>query len=105
MYASGLIHDSRDALRRAALPSAATTQEVAKIVQSQANGDSEHVMLLKRWNGKLLAEKFGLPGMELEIERAVEQVEKGIKVEADRKGEEAALAARAARSSQHNKEK
>ncbi|KAG9559914.1 hypothetical protein KCU79_g7979, partial [Aureobasidium melanogenum] len=39
------------------------------------------VMLLKRWNGKLLAEKFNLPGMELEIERAVEQVQKNIEAD------------------------
>ena len=35
-------------------------------------------MVLKKWNGKLLAEEFGLPEMEVEIERAVEQVEKSI---------------------------
>lgn len=32
-------------------------------------------MLLKGWNGKLIAERLGLPGLEVEIERAVEQVE------------------------------
>ncbi|THW19051.1 hypothetical protein D6D02_05865 [Aureobasidium pullulans] len=42
------------------------------------------VMLLKRWNGKLLAEQFGLPGMELEIERAVEQVQKTIEIEGEK---------------------
>lgn len=35
-------------------------------------------MLLQRWNGKLLAEEFKLPEMEVEIERAVEQVEAAI---------------------------
>jgi len=36
-------------------------------------------MLLQIWNGKLLAERFKLPDMQIEIERAVEQVEKTIK--------------------------
>lgn len=35
-------------------------------------------MVLQRWNGKLIAEQFDLPDMEVEIERAVEQVEKAI---------------------------
>lgn len=35
-------------------------------------------MLLQGWNGKLLAEEFKLPEMEVEIERAVEQVEAAI---------------------------
>jgi HD-like signal output (HDOD) protein len=39
-------------------------------------------MLLQRWNGKLLAEEFKLPDMEVEIERAVEQVERSIKSQA-----------------------
>jgi len=37
-------------------------------------------MLLKGWNGKLIAERLGLPGMEVEIERAVEQVEGSLKL-------------------------
>jgi hypothetical protein len=36
-------------------------------------------MVLQRWNGKLIAEQFNLPDMEVEIERAVGQVEKDIK--------------------------
>ena len=35
--------------------------------------------VLQRWNGKLIAERFNLPEMEVEIERAVEQVENSIK--------------------------
>ena len=35
-------------------------------------------MLLRRWNGKLLAERLKLPDMEIEIERAVEQVQAAI---------------------------
>lgn len=37
--------------------------------------EEEEIMLLKGWNGKLIAERLGLPGLEVEIERAVEQVE------------------------------
>ena len=38
---------------------------------------SEHgkTMLLKRWDGKLLAETFKLPELEIEVSRACDQVE------------------------------
>ena len=36
------------------------------------------IMLLRRWNGKLLADRLNLPDMEIEIERAVEQVQTAI---------------------------
>ncbi len=36
-------------------------------------------MLLPRWNGKLIAERLRLPALEVEIERAVAQVEKALK--------------------------
>lgn len=35
-------------------------------------------MLLRAWNGKVIAERLGLPGLQVEIERAVEQVEGSI---------------------------
>jgi hypothetical protein len=37
--------------------------------------DNGEAMLLKRWNGKLIAEAFKLPELEIEISRAVDQVE------------------------------
>lgn len=79
LYAAGLIHPTREKLRGAEVPSEEETTAVAKLVRSQTNDETEEVMLLRRWNGKLLAERFHLPEMEVEIERAVEQVEKGIK--------------------------
>ncbi|CAD0050434.1 unnamed protein product [Aureobasidium pullulans] len=85
LYAAGLIHPSREHSRQATLPSDNESQEVANLVTQQTNNDTADVMLLKRWNGKLLAEQFGLPGMELEIERAVEQVQKTIEIEGERK--------------------
>lgn len=81
LYAAGLIHPSREHSRQASLPSETESQEVADLVTRQTNNDAADVMLLKRWNGKLLAEQFKLPGMELEIERAVEQVQKNIDAE------------------------
>ena len=55
-------------------------------------------MLSQNLDGRLLAEGFQLPGMEVEIERAVEQVQKSIKAqqEANGKKEESAAAAAAA---------
>jgi hypothetical protein len=81
LYAAGLIHPSREHSRQATSPSENESQEVADLVTRQTNNDAADVMLLKRWNGKLLAEQFNLPGMELEIERAVEQVQKNIDAE------------------------
>lgn len=79
MYTAGLLHPSREHSRAAEAPSSEQTAQVVRTVESQTNGDKEEVMVLQRWNGKLLAEAFELPEMEAEIERAVEQVEKNIK--------------------------
>lgn len=51
---------------------------MSEVVHQQTNNESEDVMVLQRWNGKLIAEQFDLADMEVEIERAVEQVEKSI---------------------------
>ena len=78
MYATGLIHPTRQASREAEKPSEDDVERVSRVVAEQTQGDAEEVMVLQKWNGKLLAEAFELPEMEVEIERAVEQVEKSI---------------------------
>lgn len=78
LYAAGLIHPDRTKSRAAAVPTKEEAGHVAKVVERQSSDDTEEVMLLKKWNGKLLAERLELPEMEVEIERAVEQVEKDI---------------------------
>ncbi|KAM0706847.1 hypothetical protein Q7P35_006177 [Cladosporium inversicolor] len=78
MYATGLIHPTRKASRGAEKPSEEDIERVSRVVAEQTQGDAEEVMVLQKWNGKLLAEAFDLPEMEVEIERAVEQVEKSI---------------------------
>ncbi|KAF2101810.1 hypothetical protein NA57DRAFT_34864 [Rhizodiscina lignyota] len=78
-YTAGLMYRTREISRNSPAPTREEAQRVAKLVQEQTNGGSEDVMLLQGWNGKLLAERFKLPEMEVEIERAVEQVEKSIK--------------------------
>jgi len=79
MYTAGLMHPTREHSRNAPLPTKQQAEEVANLVTKQTNGDTTDVMLLRRWNGKLLAERFKLPEMEVEIERAVEQVEAQVK--------------------------
>jgi len=79
MYAAGLLHPTRQTLREAPKPTEEEIQRVGKMVEAQTNDNTTDVMLLQRWNGKLIAEAFKLPEMEIEIERAVEQVEKAIK--------------------------
>lgn len=79
LYAAGLIHPSRQQSRDAPSPTRKQAEEVAEIVRRQTNNETEDVMVLQNWNGKLLAERYHLPEMEIEIERAVEQVESTIK--------------------------
>lgn len=79
LYTAGLMYPSRQMSRVAPAPTPDQGEAVAEIVANQTNGGVEDVMLLQKWNGKLLAESFELPDMEVEIERAVEQVENSIK--------------------------
>ncbi|KAF2820993.1 hypothetical protein CC86DRAFT_373915 [Ophiobolus disseminans] len=78
-YTAGLMYPTRQLSRAAPKPTEEQADEVARVVAQQTNNDTEDVMVLQRWNGKLIAEQFHLPDMEVEIERAVEQVEKSIK--------------------------
>ena len=78
MYAAGLLHPTREESRKASTPTDEETDEVIKRVEDQSNTGHEEAMLLQGWNGKLIAEAFDLPEMEVEIERAVEQVERSI---------------------------
>lgn len=73
------MYPTRKISRAAPRPTEAEADKVSSVVHQQTNNESEDVMLLQRWNGKLIAEQFDLPDMEVEIERAVEQVEKSIK--------------------------
>ena len=79
MYAAGLLHPEPHVVRDNEKPAEADIEKVASDVEAQVQGGLEEVMLLRRWNGKLIAEGFHLPEMEVEIERAVEQVENAIK--------------------------
>ncbi|PNS15626.1 hypothetical protein CAC42_4078 [Sphaceloma murrayae] len=56
---------------------AAEVDKLAKMIETKEAEDQE-VLLLKGWTGQMIAEEFKLPEMEVEIERAVEQVEKAI---------------------------
>ena len=73
------MHASRHASRAAPAPTPAQADAIAGTVERQTNAHTEDVMVLQRWNGKLIAERFHLPDMEVEIERAVDQVELAIK--------------------------
>jgi hypothetical protein len=86
MYTAGLKYPTRQASRESPPPSKEEREKIAEEIENKTKSGKEDVMLLHRWNGKLLAEGFKLPDMEVEIERAVEQVEKAIKSEAELKG-------------------
>ena len=74
LYTTGLLHPSRSASRTGPPSSGKESQRVADRLRLQTRNGKEEVMLLAGWNGKVIAEKLGLPGLEVEIERAVEQV-------------------------------
>jgi hypothetical protein len=97
-YTAGLMHPTRAISREAPAPTEAQIRAVAERIAQQTHGGEEDVMVLQRWNGKLIAERFGLPEMEVEIERAVEQVEASIKAQDELREEKTELerAARAA---------
>ncbi|KAF2736718.1 hypothetical protein EJ04DRAFT_542298 [Polyplosphaeria fusca] len=79
VYTAGLMYPTRQISRAVPRPTKQQAEEVARVVEQQTNEGTEDVMVLQRWNGKLIAEQFNLPDMEVEIERAVEQVQKSIK--------------------------
>ncbi|CBX99053.1 predicted protein [Plenodomus lingam JN3] len=79
VYTAGLMYPTRALSRAAPRPTPEQADQVASVVHKQTNNEKEDVMVLQRWNGKLIAEQFELPEMEVEIERAVEQVETSIK--------------------------
>ncbi|KAF2762206.1 hypothetical protein EJ05DRAFT_507778 [Pseudovirgaria hyperparasitica] len=87
VYTAGLMYPTRQISRDSPYPTAEQITSVSELVQKQTNNDAEDVMVLQKWNGKLIAERFKLPEMEVEIERAVEQVEKDIKSQQELKQE------------------
>ena len=81
LYAAGLLKPTRQAVREATKPDDADIEKVVAQAEEQAKEGKKEVVLLQGWNGKLIAEAFHLSEMEIEIERAVEQVENAIKKE------------------------
>lgn len=73
------MYPTRQISRQSPYPTEEQINSVSDLVQQQTKDGTEDVMVLQKWNGKLIAERFELPEMEIEIERAVEQVEQYIK--------------------------
>ena len=99
------MYPSREISRNAPVPSREQAEDISNIIEKQTNDGSKDVMVLQRWNGKLIAERFKLSEMEVEIERAVEQVEQAIKGREELLEEECELERATAVSSQASVEK
>lgn len=85
LYTAGLLHPTPDACKNQNDPTLQESKDMSQKIKTQLDGSNdEEVMLLKAWNGKVIAERLKLPGLEVEIDRAVEQVEKGIKDRRDK---------------------
>ena len=89
LYTAGLLHPTRKESRAAGLPSKSQIETVAADVSARTNNNTEEIMLLRQWNGKLLAERLGLPELQIEVERAVDQVEESIRARAQAQVEKA----------------
>lgn len=96
LYVQGLLCGDAEETRRKHKMGAVGEKEVEEAV-GRVDKQEEEVMLLKTWNGKVIAEEFGLPEMEVEIERAVWQVEKAVEMakqkreEGEKKGAETVI--------------
>lgn len=74
LYTAGILYPTRALAAAAPAPTPEECESTARDIAQLAT-ETQDTMLLRRWNGKLIAEKFNLPDMEVEIERAVSQVE------------------------------
>ena len=60
MYTAGLLHPTREESRKASTPTDEETGEVIKRVEDQSGTGEDEAILLRGWNGKLIAEAFNL---------------------------------------------
>ncbi|KAF2127817.1 hypothetical protein P153DRAFT_56436 [Dothidotthia symphoricarpi CBS 119687] len=89
LYTAGLLHPTRALALSSPPPTAEQITSTAHSLTSPpTTPTAADTMLLQRWNGKLIAEKFDLPDMEVEIERAVEQVRDAVSGKAVEKKDE-----------------
>lgn len=87
LYTAGLLYPSRADSRKGAPPTDAQTEKVVADLKQKTSGGTNDVLLLHGWNGKLIAESLKLPALEVEVERAVEQVDGALKKAAEAKKE------------------
>jgi len=107
LYTAGLLYPTRvEAQASSKMPGAEQTSEMVNLIKAQqrksaagnrAAADTtpkeeregrEEILLLQEWSGKYIAEKLQLPALQIEIERAVEQVENSLKIAQGKKAEE-----------------
>ena len=82
LYTVGLLQSSSET-SRGFLPSQQQVKEVVSRINTRTTSTNTEVMLLQKWNAKQLADSFELPALEVELERAVEQVENSIKAKSE----------------------
>jgi hypothetical protein len=78
-YAAGILKPAEEAATATTTGSISSAEVEKAVAEVESRNEGEETMLLQTWNGRVLAEAYQLPEMEIEIERAVEQVEKAIK--------------------------
>src|ERR1700712_2230057 len=55
LYTAGLLHPTRKESRAAPLPTIEQTKEIAADIEQKETNGADDVLLLKGWNGKLIA--------------------------------------------------
>ncbi|KAF4552801.1 putative mitochondrial K+-H+ exchange-related protein [Elsinoe fawcettii] len=89
LYARGLLDAGKakgDGKVKARLQDKEVDRLAREVKENEADG--QEILILKAWNGQAIAEEFKLPEMEVEIERAVEQVQKAIQESKPTQGSE-----------------
>jgi HD-GYP domain-containing protein (c-di-GMP phosphodiesterase class II) len=85
-YAAGILKPAKEAAKATTTGSVSSAEIEKAVAEVESRPEGEESMLLQNWNGRVLAEAYELPEMEIEIERAVEQVEKAIKTAKEKAG-------------------
>lgn len=78
MYTSGILSPSEEQ-SEPATPTTEKSQHTVEIAETSTTADkASETMLMQSGSGELLAEAFELPEMEIEVDRAIVQIEKSI---------------------------
>ncbi|KAI9696241.1 MAG: hypothetical protein M1836_005794 [Candelina mexicana] len=101
LYTAGLINK---APHNNAKPDLKDSRDVSTETSGQPSGLQEEKMLLQQWNGKLIAQALEVPELEVELERAIWQVEESLTTKGELRQEKKGIEAAAVDAEQETKQ-